>query len=217
MTIFKGDEVDITNNDLITILKDGKPFLTGYLDSLDLGITDVKKPLSISGRSRAMDLIDCNISDNKQYSKLNAIQIISDFIKPFNIKVTTTLKLKPLETFNAKVGETYFNAINRLCKQINVLPTSDNLGNIKLIKNDLKESGIVLRDEDFKSLNFKQKYTSRYSEIVYKKESAIVDVTDAKVTDEHFNHAFNVVQDDLSIGQFNKEKPIIAEYNTGVS
>ena len=40
---------------------------------------------------------------------------------------------------------------------------------------------------------------------------------DAKVTDEHFNHAFNVVQDDLSIGQFNKEKPIIAEYNTEVS
>ncbi|MCK4349010.1 MAG: AAA family ATPase, partial [Thermoplasmatales archaeon] len=40
---------------------------------------------------------------------------------------------------------------------------------------------------------------------------------DAKVTDEHFNQAFNVVQDDLLIGQFNKEKPIIAEYNKGVA
>jgi len=40
---------------------------------------------------------------------------------------------------------------------------------------------------------------------------------DAKVTDEHFNQAFNVVQDDLLIGQFNKEKPIIAEYNEEVA
>lgn len=183
MNIFQGDQIDIGDDDLIQILKDDKVFFTGYLEESTLGISDVKKPLSISARSKSMDLIDCNISQNKQYNKQNIKQIISDLIKPFNITVSSSLILEPLEVFNTKIGETYFNAINRLCKQTNTLPISDNFGNIEIVKNQQTIISEPLRDQDFKQLDFPKKLSERFSEYTYKKEGIVTDVTDGKIQD----------------------------------
>jgi len=184
MNIFKGDLISIEDDDLIQILKDDKVFFTGYLDSVTIGISDKKKPLSMTGRSKTMDLIDCNISDNKQYNKQNIKQIISDLIKPFEITVSSSLILEPLEIFNTKIGETYFNAINRLCKQTNTLPISDNFGNIEIVKNEQKQSSIILKDGDFKELNYPKKLSNRFSKYTYKKENMITDVTDGSIADD---------------------------------
>lgn len=184
MNIFNGDQVAIQDDDLIKILKDDKVFFTGYLDDITLGISDTKRPLAISGRSKACDLIDCNISENKQYNKQNIKQIINDLIKPFGITVSSTLKLEPLEVFITKVGETYFNAINRLCKQTNTLPISDNNGNIEIIKNEQIQSPIILKDGDFKELNYPKKLSDRFSKYTYKKEGIVTDVTDGSTIDD---------------------------------
>ena len=185
MDIYKdGDNVIIEDDEVIKIYVDDKVFFTGYLDDNILSITDVKKPLKINGRSKAGDLIDCNILTNKQYSKLNAKQIIEDLIKPFGISVSTTLSLEPLETFNTEVGETYFNAINRLCKQTNTLPISDVNGNLLIVKNENNITDITLTDKDFKSITFPRKLSNRFSEYVYKKEGIVTDVTDGKITDD---------------------------------
>ena len=184
MNIFQGDQVIIGDDDLITILVDGNIFFTGYLDSSTIGITETKKPLLISGRSKAGDLIDCNISENKQYNKQNIKQIINDLISPFDIKVSSTLELEPLDIFYTKIGETYFDAINRLCKQTNTLPISDSLGNISIVKNKNNTTSIILKDGDFKEINYPKKLSKRFSEYTYKKESSITDVTDSTVKDE---------------------------------
>ena len=184
MNIFNADGISIEDDDLIKILIDDKIFFTGYLDDMVIGISNVKKPLSISGRSKAGDLIDCNISENKQYNKQNIKQIISDLVKPFNISVSSSLTLEPLEIFNTKVGETYFDAINRLCKQTNTLPISDDFGNIEIVKNEQNKSSIVLKDSDFKELNLPKKLSKRFSKYIYKKEGIVTDVTDGSVTDD---------------------------------
>ncbi len=184
MDIFGGDAIPINDDDLVQIIVNDKVFLTGYLDSIKIGITDKKKPLAITGRSKAGDLIDCSIETNKQYNKQTAKQIISDLVKPFGIEVSSGLKLEPLAVFNTKVGETYFNAINRLCKQTNTLPISDNYGNLQIVKNEQTESANVLKDGDFKELNYPKVLSSRFSKYTYKKEGIVVDVTDGSVTDD---------------------------------
>jgi len=184
MDIFNGDQLSIEDDDIIQIIKDGEVFLTGYADDIVLGISDTKKPLKITGRSKAGDLIDCNIESNKQYSKRNVKQITSDLVKPFGIEVSSTLKLEPIGTFTAKIGETYFNAINRLCKQTNTLPISDEYGNIEIVKNEQKESSIILKDQDFKELSYPKKLSSRYSRYTYKKEGIVTDITDGVEKDD---------------------------------
>lgn len=183
MDIFQGDQIQIGDDEIIQVLKDGKVFFTGYIQSQVLGISDIKKPLSITAKSKAMDLIECNIQENKQYNQQNIKQIISDLIKPFNMSVSSTLSLEPLEVFDTKVGETYFNAINRLCKQTNTLPISDDFGNIKIVKNQKIKSGQPLKDGNFKELTFPRNLSKRFSEYTYKKEAIVTDVSDGRVED----------------------------------
>lgn len=181
MDIKRSEGINIDNNSLITILKDNKPFLVGYVDNIDIDIEDTERPMKIAGRSKAMDLIDCNILENRQYSNLNAVQIINDFIKDFNITVTANIKLEPLSTFNTEVGETYFNAINRLCKQLNLLPISTNDGNIELVKNKNIQNGTILKK--FKSLKFTRNFTSRFNSYTFKQETAVKDISDGIIKD----------------------------------
>lgn len=183
MDIYKGADVDIQDDDIVQILKDDEVFFTGYIDGITLRITDAKMPMQISGRSKTCDLIDCNIEINKQYNQQNIKQIISDLIKPFGITVSSILTLDALEVFNTKVGETYFDAINRLCKQTNTLPISDNFGNIEIIKNKKSKASIVLKDQDFKEINYPKKLDKRFSKYTYKKEGIITDITDGVVKD----------------------------------
>lgn len=184
INIFKGDEIDISGNDLIQIINEKKVFFTGYVDKYNLGISDVQKPLSISGRSKTADLIDCMVETNKQYNNQTPTQIINDLCKPFGITVSTILTLDILLVFNTKVEETYFSAINRLCKQYNILPISDENGNLKLIKNEKNKIARTIKDKDFTDIQYSQNFTNRYSNYIYKKEFAIKEATPSNIKDE---------------------------------
>ena len=184
MSIYNGDEIDINGGDSIQIFKDGVPFLTGYVDTYKLSIADSKRPLQISGRSKSCDLVDCNIVENKQYINSTPLQIIEDLINVFDLTVSSSLTLDTIELFETKNNETFFNAINRLCKQTNTLPISDEYGNITITKNENNTSDIVLKDEDLLTLDFSQDYSNRYSSYTYRKEAIVTDVTDFTSEDE---------------------------------
>tara|TARA_B110000858_G_C17798887_1_gene474060 strand:- start:1867 stop:2784 length:918 start_codon:yes stop_codon:yes gene_type:complete len=181
ISIDNGLQVGIEAGDKIQILKDKALFLTGYIDSLSIAISETKSPLILNGRSLSCDIIDCMIEENKQYIKQTALTIVQDVIKDFSIKVSSKLSLTPLETFDTKVGETFFNSINRICKQTNILPLSDNNGNIVLTRNDKTKYITVLKDSDLKEISYTSNLTSQYSKYSYKKESALSEVTDGSV------------------------------------
>lgn len=180
----QGNDVILQDDIPLRIIVDNKTFFTGYLNDIVLTISDKKNPLRLNGRSKSADLIDCNIAEIKQYNKLTPIQIITDLINPFGITVSTSLTLTALDVFNTQVGETYFSAINRLCKQTNILPISDENGNIQLVKNQDNITDTTLRDSDFKSITYPRKLSNRFSEYTYKKESVVTDVTDGKIKDD---------------------------------
>lgn len=181
--MYNGKNLAINGNDSIEILLDGEIFFSGYIEDYDLKISDTKSPLSIAGRSRTCDLVDCMIETNKLYNQQDAKQIIEDMVKPFGITVSTELALEPILQFKTKVAETFFNAINRLCKENNILPICKSDGNIILSKNNNEQHSKVLKEGDLKSIDFKQKFTSRYSSYTYKKEGSYFDVTDGKIED----------------------------------
>lgn len=177
-SIYKGVDVQIKEGDFVQVLKDDKVFLTGYIDVYEISIERERSPLTLSGRSKSSDVIDCNIETLKQYNQLPPLQIIRDIIGNFDITVTSDVENLGLETFDTKVGETFFNAINRLCKQANIIPISDANGNIRLTKNNKKHSGITLRDTDLTSIKYTSDFSKRFKTYRYKKESVIADVKD---------------------------------------
>jgi prophage tail gpP-like protein len=58
---------------------------------------------------------------------------------------------------------------------------------LKLIKNEKIKLSKVIKESQFKALDFKQNFTSRYSQYIYKKESAVKDITDGKIKDDLIN------------------------------
>lgn len=179
MQINKSDAIAIDYNDKIQIYKDGNLFLTGYIDEINESISDKISPLSIVGRSKAGDLIDCNIEDVKQYNNQSLIKIIKDLIKDFDVKVSTNIENITVEKFDAQIGETFFSAINRLCKQTNTFPVSTPSGDILITKNTQSLFQNTIKDSQLKSITYPRKLNEIYSKYVYKKEGIITDVTDA--------------------------------------
>lgn len=182
-SIPKGLALNISEGDSLQIIDDSKTIMDGYIDIYDISIEETKSPLLLSGRSKGGDLIDCMIETYKQYNNQTPLSIVKDIISPFNISVSTNVNSDRINTFETKVGETFFNTINRLCKQSNILPLSDNNGNIVLSKNINKKSKDILKDKDILKIRFVSDMTGQYSKYTYKKEAIVIDVSDSSVSD----------------------------------
>lgn len=183
ISIESQEALNIKAGDKITILENKKSFFVGYIDTYNIQITNNKSPLVISGRSLANDLVDCNITEFKQYTQLTPLSIIQDIIKDFNISVSTNLILDKLD-FNINIGDTYFNAINKICKQYNILVISTKNGNIELVKNTKKQNNIILKDKDLLSINYSNDLSKQFSEYTYLKETTTKDVKNGTVQND---------------------------------
>ena len=183
ISIESKEALNIKAGDKIIILENKKTFFVGYIDTYNIQITSNKSPLIISGRSLANDLVDSNITEFKQYTQLTPLSIIQDIIKDFNISVSTNLILDKLD-FNINIGDTYFNAINKICKQYNILVISNKNGNIELVKNTKKQNNVILKDKDLLSINYSNDLSKQFSEYTYLKETTTKDVKNGTVKND---------------------------------
>ena len=180
ISIESQEALNIKAGDKITILENKKTFFVGYIDTYNIQITNNKSPLSVSGRSLAGDLVDCNITQFKQYTQLEPLSIIQDIIKDFSISVSTSLTLNKLD-LNINTGDTYFNVINKVCKQYNILVISNKNGNIELVRNAKKQNNIILKDKDLLSINYSNDVSKQFKTYTYLKEEINKDVKDGTV------------------------------------
>jgi prophage tail gpP-like protein len=119
-------------------LKSGRDLiLSGYIDEVSPVYTKDDHSISISGRSRAGDLVDCTIEGGKWEFQNHSLEaIVACIARPFGL--TVSKKCDTGEPFDSKFafepGEKAFEAIDRACKMRGVLPISDAAGNILLVQ-----------------------------------------------------------------------------------
>lgn len=96
--------------------------LSGYLDVVDQSYNSTSTSLSVSGRSRAGDLVDCSaVRPGKltagSWKNTSALKIAQDICDPFSIKVISDVgELAQEAFFKLQEGETCFAALSRLAK-----------------------------------------------------------------------------------------------------
>ena len=62
--------------------------ITGYIDTIDIDLTDTSCRLSVSGRDKTGDLVDSSaIHGSGQWKNVRLEQIVRDICKPFGIEV----------------------------------------------------------------------------------------------------------------------------------
>ena len=62
--------------------------ITGYIDTIDIDLTDTYCRLNVSGRDKTGDLVDSSaIHGSGQWKRARLEQIVRDICKPFGIEV----------------------------------------------------------------------------------------------------------------------------------
>ncbi|MDP2153799.1 MAG: hypothetical protein Q8J66_09100 [Methylotenera sp.] len=118
------------------VLLDGETVITGYVDDNTPEFDANSHAISIVGRDKTGDLVDCSaIHKTGQWVNATLDKIVRDICAPFGIKVIINAPLGDrFTTFSIQEGETAHECIDRACRMRAVMPTSDGKGNLVITR-----------------------------------------------------------------------------------
>lgn len=143
--------------------------LRGFIEKRTRAIDASSRSMSISGRDRLGDLIDCSIvKKSGSWSKISLLSVCEEIAKPFSVKVLKNANDARLndkfKSVTLQDGESPFALIERLCRQRAILPLSNQNGDLVLSE----PSTVVSDDAMILGVNIKElsediDYTNRFA------------------------------------------------------
>lgn len=135
VSVFPGDEFTLAIEN-----KKGEiePVITGFIDRYVPSINKSAHSISVSGRGKCQDLVDCSaIYENGAFVNMTLEKIAEALLKPFNIKIVVTEATKKhitkvIPSFPLMYGETVIEIIERIAQYVRVLVYEDNFGRLVL-------------------------------------------------------------------------------------
>lgn len=95
-----------------------RSILTGYVDAVKASISADSRSITISGRSKTADLVDCSVEGPAEYLGLNLKEIAEKVCQPFGISVLFQADPGgPFEKITLQNGETCFALLDRLTRE----------------------------------------------------------------------------------------------------
>lgn len=128
-----------------TIYLENEIVITGYIDDISVSYSATSHSLSIKGRDKTADLVDCSaIHKPDEWHNVNAQFIANTLCEPFHIKAFVKADTSIIKKFRLEQGETAFEAIDRLCKMQDLFANSNTLGDLILTKKGTATASVCL-------------------------------------------------------------------------
>ncbi|MBI1214557.1 MAG: hypothetical protein GC185_01905 [Alphaproteobacteria bacterium] len=121
----------------VTIEIDGQPVLVGWLDALRTTYDATSSMIFASGRDKVGDLVDCaaTVAVDFDFRGLKLDAMVKKVAAPFGISVSVDGDVGKAFTILAiQPGERAFAFIERACRFRQLLPVSDGVGGLVLVK-----------------------------------------------------------------------------------
>jgi prophage tail gpP-like protein len=150
-----------------TIAVGGEPLIGGYIDRITVSLSGEDRILTITGRSKAADLIDCSaVATPGSWRNRSLEAIAAEIAQPFGISVTAKASTAPVfKAFAIEPGETAYAAIERMCKLRGLLPISDAQGNLTITRPEPLGDPIELKQGvDILAIDASHDVSERFSE-----------------------------------------------------
>lgn len=159
---------------------DGVVVLTGWVDSHNPSYDAGSRSVSVSGRAKAGDLVDCS-AEVKEYLKQKIDTIAADLCAPFGIDVHIIGDMgAAFERVAVNTGDTVHATLDRLCRQRGLLAWSDGLGNLVLGRGTAGQAvAELVRGRNVLSASATDDFTGRFSKIVMRGTKETPDNSDA--------------------------------------
>jgi len=125
--IFPGDAVEIAIDDEVVI--------SGFNVETSPSFNNSGIVCKVSGKEKTCDLVDC-ASKTINFENKKVDEIVRIVCADFGLNFTGSNGAEigsPLKKFSAEIGTTAMNVIVNACKERNLYPTSDGLGNVSII------------------------------------------------------------------------------------
>lgn len=155
-----GQSVRLTIND--------KPVVTGWLDEFEANVTGNDYTLSINGRDKTGDLVDCAaVYHGGMWSGRTLAQIADDLCGPFGIsvrwEVTDATASKAFSSFKLEHSETVYEALGRAARMRGVLMTSNADGDLVFTQAGTASAGALELGKTLLSLDYNHSWHDRFS------------------------------------------------------
>lgn len=120
----------VAPQDLCEVWFGGDKVLTGYVDATPISYDSEQVSISVNGRSKTADLVDCSaIHAPGQWRGVSVEHIAQALAEPYGIRVVALVGTGSVLEHQLDPGESVFESIDRLLTQKALLATDDAEGN----------------------------------------------------------------------------------------
>ena len=161
--LFPGDDVRIEC--------DGELLLDGYVDELRSSFSSGSHSISVSGREKTCDLVDCSLRDfGKSWKKRTVAQIVDEVCSAFGLVFNPNgvNPSGPIPKFCPDPGCSGADVITDVCRQKDVVCFSDGVGNVKFVNDNEFEvvEDFIRQGKNIISADISFDNSERYSDYV---------------------------------------------------
>lgn len=150
------------------------PVIDSYIDSMSIALREGSRNITIGGRCRTQDVVDCSVTKTFEYLNAGILEIAQDICKPFNVRVTSELSDlgDKFDKVTVKQGETCFELLLRLARMRKLVMISTATGDIVIERIGQRRSKTALIEgENVKTAILDSDNSDRFSEYQVKGQS----------------------------------------------
>lgn len=145
--------------------------ITGYVDTVSSSMDKDARNISVSGRDKTADIIDCSVvSKTGEYANVTLLSLAQNLCAPFGISVAASQSTgAAFEVFKVQQGEAVFEALDRAARKRGFLLTSDTKGGLFITRPGSTRSNTRLQQgENIKVASSTFDSKERFSEYIVK-------------------------------------------------
>jgi prophage tail gpP-like protein len=165
----QGEPWPIQEGDECQLNLGGEALIVGYVDSVKYALSGQERSLTVSGRDKAGDLIDCSyVEKPDQWKGAKVSEIAADLAKPFGVKVTMEGEDGKVENFKVEPGEKAFDALKRLLKLKGLFAWPDGQGGVTIGSRQFESMKVTLLQTHCISIDASREAQDRFSDYIVK-------------------------------------------------
>ena len=145
----------------------------GYIDNMDASYSSSTRNVTLTGRDRTADLVDCSVVGELEYQNLTIQQVAEKLLVPFGIKVLALSSVgEPFPTISIRPAEKVFDVLQRLARQRGLLLYSSTHGNLIIgSKGVTRASTELVQGVNILEASVTFDNTDRYSDYIVKAQN----------------------------------------------
>jgi prophage tail gpP-like protein len=121
----------------VEVLVDGEKVLVGHIDTVEVDIDDKRAEVTIAGRDKTGDLIDCAAvtTGPAEFSNVKLEDAVKKIVQPYGLSVRSEIDTgDAFARYGIDLSETAFSAIEKGSRERNALVLSDGVGGVVITR-----------------------------------------------------------------------------------